>query len=436
MCGIAGWYCLNDKYPITLLEKLTNELMDGISKRGGDATGLLAIKTGGGVVIDKHNIPVHEFHNVRSRLDDDVRGALLHTRLATIGAPEEWANNHPVSSGTTFVVHNGHIYNHKDVFRDLNVDRIGEVDSEAIAASLDVSGLDNYKPALERLQGGFAIAAVNPVTHPEQVLLAKGPTYPLVYVMTDNLIVWASTFEAIHNAWRKTFGPAPSVKQFKVASEGDVINISPTGVNLHTAAFVSTSIPKNTWGGWSNGSWGAGTKLLPKRVRKNLKKQSKAGLDEMIKEASREYDIHRETLKQTAEKLDLPESFVFWVMFLANLNSGNTREIYEEINDIYYDIEGSIYEGTIIDAPSASVVAADDDDDDDDNSILLGDTDFLLDGDGEIYPLNMVQDVGSSSWELCACGSVRRSNERCSCGDDDANWNDDWSANLKRRVSL
>ena len=218
MCGITGVYLKNPAIVDTendriQFDRFIDELLLGIEERGRDATGFVAVRDTH-VQLDKKAIPADSFIKTRKRswLDGGTRMVLGHTRFATQGHQSHFENNHPVMYGSTFVTHNGHIHNDDAVYEQLELDRYAEVDSSAIAASLHWHGFAKAKDALEMLGGGFAIAAIDPVNQPGTLLLAKGGTYPLAYLETKHIFVWASTSHAILDAWKKVLGTPPEIQ--------------------------------------------------------------------------------------------------------------------------------------------------------------------------------------------------------------------------------
>lgn len=209
MCGIVG---IHFKNPRDLgvgrenLESFVDELLLGIEHRGRDATGLLTVDAGGKANLIKADVNASTFIRWRDNVPKRVRTILGHTRFATQGGPENLDNNHPVQFGSCFVIHNGHISNDTELFKEHDLKRNAEVDSEIIPALLDKYGLDNAVTALEELDGNFAVAAVDPVRFPNTTVLAKGWSSPVEVYENHYSIVWASTAEAIKTAVRIVFG--------------------------------------------------------------------------------------------------------------------------------------------------------------------------------------------------------------------------------------
>ena len=233
MCGIAGFYIKNPKAvkKHIAMETMANLLWLGIESRGKKATGFVAHRPGGDeLVIDKKAVAASDFIKDRLPIPEGANVWLGHTRLDTKGSPENNDNNHPVVCQSTFVTHNGVIYNDDELFKEHRSKRLGEVDSEAIAMLLDKYGFDEADKALAQLRGGFAIASVNPEKHPDQVLLAKGGWYPLVIKETDHYVIWASERSAIRDAWKVVLGTPPAWNSFRELKEGEIAVVTNDGI--------------------------------------------------------------------------------------------------------------------------------------------------------------------------------------------------------------
>lgn len=241
MCGIAGIHVLDSKKAAKLdLSRLAAELLLSVDHRGGDATGA-ACTVGDVVHVAKASDRARVFLSEWAGVPSGARTVLLHTRYATHGSPAFAENNHPVSSGDVYVVHNGVIRNDRDVFEDLGVRRIGRVDSEAIPAAIAAAGWAKAPRAFERLDGDFAIGAVSS-DHPRQLWLARAGWSPLVWYRTGTLLVWASEATALHEAWTRTFGRSPSWERTKYLDEGEAIRVS--GSRITPMRFTPKPRPK------------------------------------------------------------------------------------------------------------------------------------------------------------------------------------------------
>jgi len=223
MCGQAGIHRRTDK-AIPKLDKLSNELLLAIESRGRDATGFLTLMDNGKVQLAKQTVTASRFVAKRGRMHRNARTVLLHTRFATVGDKGDPRNAHPVASGKVAAVHNGTIRNADEVFQTFNLPRVGTVDSEVIPALIDREGWDNVATCLELLQGGAATAIVH-TDHPNEVILARLRMYPMVYGVTRDVVIWASTAEAIERAWWRTYGKRFSGKLVSLA-EGSYVHIN------------------------------------------------------------------------------------------------------------------------------------------------------------------------------------------------------------------
>lgn len=219
MCGVAG-FVLNNRFRHSFpVADFSAALLLEIQNRGEHATGYLSVSTSGKkgkprLSYHKMAVKAEEFIKLHS-VDPNAHTVLLHTRAWTKGDPKDLRNNHPVQFGSCFVVHNGSISNDDDVLTEAGLEkekRVGEVDSFAIPVALDYHGWGNeadIKNSLHMLQGSFAIAAADPIQKPGKVLLAKGDSSPLHVLATQHGVFWASTKDALVNAWGTTLGTPP-----------------------------------------------------------------------------------------------------------------------------------------------------------------------------------------------------------------------------------
>lgn len=222
MCGQAGIYRRTDK-PVPKLDRLADELLRAIEHRGRDATGYLALMDSGKVQLEKKTITASRFLRERGKIRPDARTVLLHTRFKTVGDKKDPRNAHPVASGKVAAVHNGTIYNANEIFRTFQLPRIGTVDSEVIPAMINYAGWEHVDDVLEMFEGGAATAIIH-TDHPDEVVLAKLRTYPMVYAITRDAILWGSEAEALRRAWQRTYGK-PLRAKIHTMRDGDVARI-------------------------------------------------------------------------------------------------------------------------------------------------------------------------------------------------------------------
>lgn len=227
MCGIAGIYIKDHALNSIDLNRLSKSLLLGIEPRGQDATGMLVVNRDGSHHLEKQPIPAHQFIKTCSILPESTKMVLLHTRLKTKGEETEFYNNHPVMYKSCFVTHNGVISNDDAVFNTLDLPRFAQVDSEAIAAALSSYTLDRADKAFEAIQGSMAVAATDPNNDPTRLILARGDYSPLVCMDMPKMILWASTTEALKDAWGAAIGTPPSnIGCYEYVQEGTILDIA------------------------------------------------------------------------------------------------------------------------------------------------------------------------------------------------------------------
>lgn len=271
MCGIAGIYLFDpadaNLPPRDEIESFIDGLLKGIEHRGRDATGVVALQRASTQPhLEKADTEASTFVKWRQPLPEQSRIVLCHTRAATKGSPSNLDNNHPVVHKTCYVTHNGHIRNDDELFEQHKLDRIAQVDSEIIPALIDKHGLDKVHLALQELEGGFAIAAVQPEKHPDTLVLAKGRNSPLVYLQTPQGLIWASTRTAIQDAWKAVWGKTPEVKLFEELKEGELLLIEDGEieklefkVRQYVAQSKTTTTSYGGYGGYDGGAYVGGT---------------------------------------------------------------------------------------------------------------------------------------------------------------------------------
>lgn len=236
MCGIAGVHFKRLRaVEQKKIENITDLLLLGIESRGKDATGFVAVTNEGKeVVMDKQPVRASIFIQSRMELPKRPRSILLHTRWATQGWPTNPDNNHPVQYGDTFVTHNGHIDNDSELFKDYDMERFAQVDTEVIAAMIEKHGFDKINLALKELDGGFAIATINPLKNPNELILAKGATSPLYIYENDDFVMWCSERSPIEKTCKDILDFKPEWEDCKVVEKGVMAWIKGSSVEVLT----------------------------------------------------------------------------------------------------------------------------------------------------------------------------------------------------------
>lgn len=207
--------------PIT--ETQIRLLLMGMEHRGIDAAGVCIQKEDGTLFVVKDDTPAWRFCSTQvyekfmkehSELQDDERvlpdtiAVIVHARAATQGSPRKMENNHPLFAGVSATVHNGCISNEDWVYKELKLDRKGEVDSDIFRAIVDKWGItDDAIKQMNKLSGSAAIAVLDPRS-PGKLLIARSGS-PLVLGSTPDQFCFASEKHILHRAmrpWTKRFG--------------------------------------------------------------------------------------------------------------------------------------------------------------------------------------------------------------------------------------
>lgn len=198
------------------------QLLIDCEKRGLDATGC-AVQYGDGTIhVAKAAMQAWKFvksdvwkkfvdkHSDGTKFKPEIRTLLGHARAQSVGGAWKNENNHPIWAGHSAVTHNGGVRNHEYLFKDLQLKREAEVDSDVIRAILDKWGLTGEGMRyLNRLSGPVAMAAVSQ-DYPDRFLLARSGSPLSVGAFKDaGWMVWASRKDAIHRIsrdWEEIWG--------------------------------------------------------------------------------------------------------------------------------------------------------------------------------------------------------------------------------------
>lgn len=135
MCGVFGFVGESE-----LSKDGIGTLAHHSEQRGRDSSGVMLLGKGG------YELYRADFAITKLLRRADVRGSHVffgHSRLITNG----FGDNQPVVRGDVYVVHNGIVVNHEEIWADLPVDRRQEIDTEVIAAIIERELAEGRSPA-------------------------------------------------------------------------------------------------------------------------------------------------------------------------------------------------------------------------------------------------------------------------------------------------
>ena len=155
MCSLFG---LID-YQNTLTTRQKNRILQVLSKecevRGTDATGI-AYNFGGSIKVYKRPLAAHK---LKFHVPNGVPVVMGHTRLATQGKPADNFNNHPWSTGSFALAHNGMLWNDKELRQTENLpDTHIQTDSYVAVQLLEQQKTLDFttiSAMAEKIQGSF-----------------------------------------------------------------------------------------------------------------------------------------------------------------------------------------------------------------------------------------------------------------------------------------
>ena len=256
-------------------------MLEGIESRGGDATGFAAMFDDGELRVEKAAVKSDKF--IKKKCFKELskgmpRSLIMHTRKKTKGAPTNNNNNHPiwVKDEGIALVHNGSIVNDDDVFENLDMPRIAEVDSEVLAQIFVKEG--DFKKGLETIGescvGTVAFAMLNS-KYPDHLYLGRN-TNPieLLFDTDRDILFFSSLSTSVKKAhqiekevrrWRGFALPNIARLEQPTMKRDSAFVIGPKGIKEvfeFDTQYTNPFAKPAPWAGWRE-RWAAGPLVVP-----------------------------------------------------------------------------------------------------------------------------------------------------------------------------
>lgn len=203
MCGIFGFIGVahSSRPNMDLLRRIARET----ETRGRHAFGLAWVDQHDGLGHYRRPGSFSSWPNDLDRVEDS-HTVIGHCRWATHGDQSKNRNNHPHVCGRGFVVHNGVVFNYRELATRYEIKRETECDTEVLGkliARLNRRTLaERAAKAISETEGPLAILAA--FTVPYQVLIARRGN-PLAYCVRDEGIYLASLPGAMASPYAEVF---------------------------------------------------------------------------------------------------------------------------------------------------------------------------------------------------------------------------------------
>jgi glucosamine--fructose-6-phosphate aminotransferase (isomerizing) len=235
MCGIVAAAARREVSEI-LLEGLRR-----LEYRGYDSAGMALVDSDRTLRLHKRQGKVSELEKAQQAQPYRGNTGVAHTRWATHGKPSE-TNAHPHASGERIaLVHNGIIENHAELRAELvdaGYEMSSDTDTEVIVHLLHQqlqSGMSLFQAlqhTVERLEGAYALAILDAENPGRVVGARKGSPLVVGVGIGENFL--ASDQMALRQV----------TDRFIYLEEGDLVEITPSGLQVYTADGEPVERPK------------------------------------------------------------------------------------------------------------------------------------------------------------------------------------------------
>ena len=208
MCGIA--FVINYDTKNTIDLDMVKSMFASMKRRGTEASGMYIERQVGSTtkrVLFKSPIESDKLWTITQvetnhpelqeiKLTGHERLIMLHTRTGTTGSERDNNNNMPIYSKNYVLIHNGVLY----ADRDEAYPYLGEVDSEAILAVTESTGL---KKAITSIRGSMAIA-IKKIGDPFLFIYRRSNPLYLLYFKDMNILFGCSCSDYVPHVFNAT----------------------------------------------------------------------------------------------------------------------------------------------------------------------------------------------------------------------------------------
>ncbi len=210
-CGIGLIHAAGNKWRFT--NRLKTKWIK-LQTRGSEASGVGYLKASGktGMVkaplsaeamVKRSKAKGFKGKSLEARLTDTTIAAWLHTRFSTHGDNNS-ENAHPHFGPNKYIslVHNGVVHNYDRVYEALEIEPLGPVDSQAVAAALEIGGIEKV---VETCEGSMSLIWHDKRDPVGTVKFWTNGGNPLAFGRVDDAksgpVAVASTMDILEESW-------------------------------------------------------------------------------------------------------------------------------------------------------------------------------------------------------------------------------------------
>tara|TARA_R110001592_G_scaffold181495_1_gene424268 strand:- start:1947 stop:4772 length:2826 start_codon:yes stop_codon:yes gene_type:complete len=270
-CGIGAMHTGTKRFTA---KNNFKKLWSGLASRGGQAAGFAWQKRSQEIVwhLKAPTSSVYLQAKVNKHLSKDTVWTMAHTRFATHGKNDA-SNAHPHfgPDAEVTMVHNGVVHNHDDAWAALKIEPTGPVDSQAVAACLEVGGIEKV---VELCEGSMSLIWSDCRDPKGTLKFWTNGGNPLCFGRIDNAndgtLVVASTLDHLEDSqgkrlktsWSCTIG-----REYTVHPDGSITHRDIPG-------SADTAYGAYSWRTWATDSKTFKTKVKTVKSKKPVGKAS------------------------------------------------------------------------------------------------------------------------------------------------------------------